>query len=470
MIKAAFWSIFDRILVQLINFAITIIIARYLVPAELSTIAIITAYIYFLNIFVDSGLTISIIRNQNISDREISAIFVFNLIISIFLIVLTLFTSNSIEFFFEVENLSFFLNISSLILFFNAFSFVRYARLEQKMNFKLLSIINLISIIISGVVCFIMLKFNYGIMAVVVFNIISSFIKNLLYIIFTPMFKIQRFSFSDFKPHFYFGKNLLVSSGVEAVYNHAFPVVIAKLYSPHDAGLFFQSKRLIDGVVGLISGASRRLFLPIASKEGNNLEKTKELLMKILKVVNYITIFIVGVFFINSELIITSLMGDKWVESVPIFRILSIGMIFYAPFFLCIDVFKVQGDSHLYSKLIVYTRIFSTVLVLLSSFLGFTYLVYFFSLSQLLMFLYAVIQIHKKYDYSIGNIFSTIFPFFSIFLLSLCGAYGIVFLDIENKIFFWGLQTVVFSLLYTCLIYFLFKYIPLKATLMKFRK
>lgn len=469
MIRAAFWSFLDRFLFQLINFAIAILIARFLGPTDLATIAIVTAYIYILNILVDSGLTISIIRSQNITDAEVTSIFVFNLILSLFFIILTLIFSSFIERFLEIDNLSYYLNISSVILFINAFSFVRYAKLEQAMNFKLAGFINLGAIIIGGCLCVFLLYQNYGILAVVIFYIIISFIKSLFYLIFTPKFRFQSFSFSDLRPHLHFGKNLIVSSGVEAIYNHSFPVLITKIFTGYDAGLFFQSKRLVDGPVGILSSASRRMFLPSASLHNNDIEKTKTLLYQTLKIVNYITIFLLGVLFINADFIVTILMGEKWSDAVPIFKVLMFGMLFYAPFFLCIDVFKVHGDSSSYSKIILNTRMFAIILILCSSFGGFMWLVYFFAIAQFLMFIYVSFKIQNKFSYSITNILKTIIPYIftmviGIFLINLLE------FNVEFEVLYLGIKTLLFFGFYIAINHFIFKYNPILFLLQNLKK
>lgn len=455
MFKAAFWSSFDKVVFQALNFILAVVIAVYLGPKELGTIAIINGYVYLLNIFVDSGLTVSIIRNKKITNKEVSSIFIFNLSVSLFFILITLLFSSFLENYLKVQDLSYYLNLSSLILLFNSFSFVRYAKLEQQMEFKKVTFANIFSILLSGLLCWIMLYLDYGVFSVVIFGISSSFIRNMVYIFITPKFKLEKFMYSDLKPHLKFGKNLLFSSSIEAIYNNGFPILITKLFTGYSAGIFFQSKRLIDGPVSLVSASSRRLFLPVASNYNNDLKSTNYLLIKILKLVNFILVFMVGLLFIGSDFIIVNLMGVKWIESVLVLKILIFGMIFYPPFFLCLDVFKIRGDSLTYSRTIIYSRFFSIILILISSMFGFLYLVTFFSISQLLMFIYVVLLLKKKYNYSIKNFLNTILPFVVILIFSLLLVYFINFEIIE-------IYLLVFKLLLFSSLYFLFTIIILK--------
>ncbi|MDI1254480.1 MAG: oligosaccharide flippase family protein [Flavobacterium sp.] len=468
MIKSAFWSSFDKIIFQVLNFGIAIMIARFLGPKEMGTIAIINGYVYFLNIFVDSGLTISIIRNKNITDKEVSSIFVFNFVVSLFFIVMTLLFSSFIENYFAIPDLALYLNLSSMILLFNSFAFVRYAKMEQNMQFKLESFINIFSIVASGIVCVYMLMNGYGIFGVVVFSIATSLFKNTLYIIFTPRFKLCKFNLEVLKPHLHFGKNLLLSSSVEAIYNNGFPVLITKLFTGYDAGIFFQSKRLIDGPVNLVSTSSRRLFLPIAAKFDNDLKKTNALLLDMLKLVNYIQIFMIALLFINADYIVLKLMGAKWLDAILIMKILMFGMIFYVPYFLCIDVFKVTGNSRAYSRTVLFSRLFSISLILVSSFFGFLSLVTLFSIAQLLMFLSAVYQLQSKYDFDVRAILKTIFPFL---ITLVAGLVIVTFITITMpQIAVLMIKTAIFALIYFAANAYIFKYNPLQTLYRRLKK
>jgi teichuronic acid exporter len=467
MIKAAFWSSFDKIVYQALNFVIAILIARYLGPKNVGTVAIINGYVYLLNIFVDSGLSISIIRNKDITDREVSAIFLFNLAVSLLFVLLTLCCSPFLESYFHIERLSAYLNYSSVILVLNSLAFVRYARMEQQMQFRKESFINVFSMLAAGAACYYMLTLGYGIMAVVMFTIAFALLKNLLYLLLTPRFRVLKFEFAALRPHLLFGKNLLVSSTVEAIYNNGFPVLINKLFSVFQSGIFFQSKRLIDGPVQLISVSSRRLFLPSAAKLGNDMEGIFSLLLDVLRAVNFILILMVALLFINADYLITILMGSQWHEAILVMKILIFGMAFYSPYFLCIDVFKITGDSGAYSRTVFLSRLFSTLLIALSAVFGFLYLVIFFAVAQFLMFTGAVLQLRKAYGFNALAIWKTIAPFMATLV---AGLFAVSFLpEWKSEIVGLLVKSAAFSFLYVFLNAVVFRYHPLKMLYKKIR-
>lgn len=467
MLRSAFWSSLDRVLFQSVNIILTICIARFLGPSQLGTVAIVAGYIYFLNIFVDSGLTISIIRNSAITDIEISSIFYFNLAVSLVLISVTLACSMFIEDYFQINSLGYYLNISASILFFNALTFVRYAKMEQRMDFKRLAIINLVSIFFSGVLCIVMLYYNYGIFAVILFYINSSLCKNLCYIFFTPKFVLSNFNFEVLKPHLQFGKNLLFSSSIEATYNHGFPILITHLFSGYNAGIFFQSKRLVDGPTNLISSAIRRLFLPEAAKFNNDLKKTNVLLLEILKIVNFILILCLGLVFINADFIIINLMGVAWVDSILILKILLAGMLFYPSFFLCLDVFKIQGNSVVYSRVIVTSRIISVVVVCFCSIFGFTSMVVAFASIQFIMYIGIIMLLSNKYQFDLISMSKTLLPFILISLPIVIGL-DLLKVGVISPFFIACLKSICFITFYIFGVIVVTSFNPLKVLYSKF--
>lgn len=467
MFKAAFWSSFDKIFFQIFNLALSILIARFLGPEQLGVVAIVSGFVYFLNIFVDSGLTISIIRDRQISQVEVSSIFYFNLFISLTFVAITFATSRFIENYFEIADLSFYLDISSVILFLNSLAFVRYAKLEQEMEFKLLSYVNLSSILIAGSICLIMLYLDYGIFSVVLFSINAALIKNACYLIFTPSFKLLRFDLKSLIPHLRFGKNLLFSSSVEALYSNGIPILITKLFTTYYAGIFFQSKKLGDGPTSLFSTASRRIFLPMAAKVNNDIKGVQTLLLTILKPVNFFFILSLGLLFINSDILILELMGSEWKDSILILKILILGMIFYPSFFLCLDVFKTQGDSGMYSKIIISSRVISIIIILGTSYFGFLSLVICFSISQLLMFAIVLFQLNRNYSYSIRHLLKTMVPFLTVFIPLILLSDLLTFKDLNSYLLHF-IKSTIFILSFITAIALFFKFNPLNEYYRKF--
>ena len=59
-----FWRFAEQCGAQLISFAVSILLARFLVPENYGTITIVTVFTSVLQIFIDSGLSMALIQKK----------------------------------------------------------------------------------------------------------------------------------------------------------------------------------------------------------------------------------------------------------------------------------------------------------------------------------------------------------------------------------------------------------------------
>jgi O-antigen/teichoic acid export membrane protein len=89
-VHGLFWSFFERIGQQGIQFLITIILARLLLPEQFGLIAMLTIFMAVAQSFVDSGFGSALIQKQDASHLDECSIFYFNILVG-FLVAVLLF-------------------------------------------------------------------------------------------------------------------------------------------------------------------------------------------------------------------------------------------------------------------------------------------------------------------------------------------------------------------------------------------
>ena len=73
------WRLLERGGTYVMNFAVSIVLARLLDPSLYGTIALVTAITTILQVFVDSGMANSLIQKKDTDDLDYSSVFYFNL-------------------------------------------------------------------------------------------------------------------------------------------------------------------------------------------------------------------------------------------------------------------------------------------------------------------------------------------------------------------------------------------------------
>src|SRR5690554_3820714 len=146
------WTFAQQFGGQLINFFISIILARILMPEEFGLIGMITVVIAVGTSLMDAGMGQSLIRTTNPDDEDYSTVFYVNLFVSLFIYFVVYLSAPLIAAFYDESILTNLLRVLGLSIIVGAFSSVQRTKLTKEMNFKAQFTIQIPSLIISGII------------------------------------------------------------------------------------------------------------------------------------------------------------------------------------------------------------------------------------------------------------------------------------------------------------------------------
>src|ERR1019366_5402393 len=78
-LTATLWSGADMLLRQFLRFGVSVVLARLLSPGQFGTVAMLALFTGLAAAFVDSGFSSALIQRQDITRRDESTVFWFNL-------------------------------------------------------------------------------------------------------------------------------------------------------------------------------------------------------------------------------------------------------------------------------------------------------------------------------------------------------------------------------------------------------
>ena len=77
------WKFLERSSYQIINFLVTLVLARLLTPEEYGLVALVLTLITILQVFVDSGMGTALVQRKEIHEEDYGTVFVANFILYI---------------------------------------------------------------------------------------------------------------------------------------------------------------------------------------------------------------------------------------------------------------------------------------------------------------------------------------------------------------------------------------------------
>jgi teichuronic acid exporter len=412
------WTFAQQFGNQIIGFIVSLILARVLMPAEFGLIGMIAVLVGLGRVLVDSGLTQSLIRNEDCNEEDFSTVFYFNLIVSILIYVIVFFTAPLVADFYTQPILVSVIRIYCLTFIIDAFSSVQLARLTKRMDFKIQTLVALPATIIGGGVGIYMAYSNFGVFSLVWSQVIISIVSTIQIWIYSRWKPLWRFNLTKFKDHFNYGYKIAISGVLEVVFKNAYVLVIGKFFSVSQVGFYTRAETMKQLPVSNISNALKKVTFPLFSKIQNDDVRLKRVYKQLMQMVVFVLAPVLIFLAVLAEPTFRLLFTEKWLPAVPYFQILCITGILRPIHSYNLNVLQVKGRSDLYLKLKLLEKVFIIIGIIIGIQFGILGLLYAQVTVSLLTFFMNAYYTDKFINYSAWEQIVTIIPIIILAIIS----------------------------------------------------
>ena len=133
------WTGVSRLLKQVIQFSIGILLARQLMPEDYGIIGMLAIFIAIAETFLDSGFASALIQKKDRTEVDYSTVFFFNVVVSLILYAIIFISAPWIADFYSIPVLTDVTRVVSLALIINGLTIIQTAKLSIELNFHLSS-------------------------------------------------------------------------------------------------------------------------------------------------------------------------------------------------------------------------------------------------------------------------------------------------------------------------------------------
>ncbi|WP_313114939.1 lipopolysaccharide biosynthesis protein [Aequorivita sediminis] len=363
-VGGVFWTFLQQFGSQIINFGVSIVLARLLLPKDFGTIALMDIIMGVGSVIVSSGLTNSLIRTKDADDRDYSTVFYFNLIASVVIYAITYILAPYLADFYDLPILVPLTRVYCLSFIIGAFSTVQATVLTKAMEFKKLMQISIPSLLMSGVVGVLMAYSGYGVWSLIGSSLTLQIVKTVQFWYFSEWKPKIIFDYGKLKEHFAFGSNMLVAALINIVFQNGYTLIIGKMYSFSELGYYNRANSIKDLPVNNISNALNKVSFPLFAKIKDDNITLRRAYIKLMKMVVFIVAPIMFFIIVFAEPIILLLLTEKWLEVAPYLQILSLSAILYPIQFYNLNILSVKGRSDLYLRLDIIKKVVIVIAIL----------------------------------------------------------------------------------------------------------
>lgn len=324
-VRGTFWAMLDRFGSMGLQFLVNLVLARTLIPEDFGVIGMLMIFIAVSNVFVDGGFGSALLQKKKPSQKDYSTIFLWNLALGVLCYIIIFACAPFVEEFYGMDDLAAVLRGMGLTLIFNALLAVQCNRLQKQLQFGLLASSNIIAFTIAAAVAIAMAFHGAGVWSLVELMVGAAMIRILLLYAMTRWLPVGGFSRESFKGLFSFGCYLFFANLLQELCSNIQGVVIGKKFSATDLGYFTQAKKLDTIMSYSVPQVIVSVMYPVYSQFQDELQRLCNLVMMNMRVVGFFIFPILAVLILVADPLILFLYGDRWVDSVPYFRIMCVG-------------------------------------------------------------------------------------------------------------------------------------------------
>lgn len=345
------WTGIERLATQAIQFIISIIIARILLPSDYGIVGMLSIFLAIAQSFLDSGFASALIQKKERNDVDYSTVFYFNIVVALLLYGLFYVSAPRIASFYNMPILTDITRITTLSLIISGLTIVQQAKLTIDLRFKQLAIASIISVTVSGACGMFMAYNGFGVWALVFQGLISALSRT--FILWLSSRWRPRFVFSivSFKHLFSFGSKLLCSGMINTIYNNLYTLCIGKAFNAAEVGFYNRANQFATLPSMTITQMVVNVNFPILAQIQDDNERLVKTYRKLLRAPLFILIpVLIGIAAVSNPLV-EVILGEKWLPCVPYLQILCIGYLFDPLTHINLNLLYVKGKSDLVLRL-----------------------------------------------------------------------------------------------------------------------
>lgn len=393
---------------QAIEFFSTIILSRLLLPKEYGFVAIITLFSGFVQLFADNGIFQALIR----SDFKYTyhrMLFNLSIWIGLLLTIVQCIFAYPISIIFNDPELFIPTMILSLRFLFDSINYVPVAIQIKELKFTQTGYTKLITTAFTIALSIIMAYFGFSYWALIIPNLISPLVQFAGHYYYThfgiKMYSITK-AYHTLKSIKKLMGNMTLNNTIGYWTNNADKVIIGKIFTQSDLGLYNRAFRFQDITNKLISAIFSNVLFPSMKKlqeTGGNLQKEYFDILGIITIINFP---IYAILILLPKQIVLMLWGNDWITVADYVPFVGIMIMFYSIRSTFTNIFLLYEKEGILTKITVATSVINVISAIWGSLYSMKDVLVFLTFSNVAinMPLFIYFGFYRSFRFDVGHI------------------------------------------------------------------
>lgn len=373
------WNAISRAYSALAKMLQMIILARFITKDEFGLMGVAVLVNSFCLVFADMGLSSAVMHFQDLNHKQFSSFYWLNLVMGLILMLIAGACSPLVADYYDQPELVGIISITSIMLFTESVYTLQRAIQQKNLNFKFMSVLEIISATIMLVSNTALAMIGFGVYSMVYSTLLASIIKAAAYL-YMGLFKEHNiclhFKINDIKRPLKIGIYLVASGILDFFTAQMDALIISSNFTMELFGVYTLCKTLACRIFQFVNPVVTNVLTPLMAKIQSDKEKMTYYYFKSIDMLGTINFPVYSIFALLSFSILFILYGESYSQYAFLLFCLS----YYYSFISCNNPVGALLISTGRTDLDMYWTIFRICF----------YIPYYYCCSQLSLWLFAV--------------------------------------------------------------------------------
>jgi len=318
------WTATSTITNLILQLGYTAVMARLLDPVAFGLVAMANVVLRFGGYFANMGMSQALIQKETLTQRDIQSAFTSSILLGGLFTVVIYFLAPAIAIvvFKDTEVIPI-VRVLSLTFLLSGLSSTSGSLLRRKLNFKPLSIVQIVSFGIYAALGIFLALQGYGVWSLVYASLFQSFFSSAVVYLMVRHSLKPYFKWSVYKPLFAFGGKISIISFLEFISISLDTMFIGRYLGSALLGIYNRANMIIQMPLYKLNTSVSGVLFPAFSSLQKERQKLKRVYLSSSSVVAFVFLSLSAGAAVASESIVLVLLGDEWREAVPVLRIVA---------------------------------------------------------------------------------------------------------------------------------------------------
>ena len=326
VLSAVGWSAGTRLVGQLINWAMTLLVIRFLRPEDYGLMGLAMAVTGFLQSMSYVGISDTVVQSRSIDDGLLRSTFGFVIIVNTAFVVLLWCLAPFVAQFYGDARLIDLLRVASLVFVFIIVQAIPGALLQRRLDLKRISRIEFVANIIGGLSGLALAWLGFGVWSLMIAMLVSTGWRSLGLFWAEPFWQRPSLRFRGYAAILKNGGIRTAEQAIWYLYNSSDVLLIGKLLGPVPLGIYTVARQVAAIPAEKLAVVLKPAAFPAFSMVQHD---HAEALRHLSKAMRLIALATFPVFFGISAIapqIVQIVLGSQWASAVVPLSLLALGM------------------------------------------------------------------------------------------------------------------------------------------------